>query len=207
MVIVSYIEENDNELLFMIAQDDEESLKVLLDKYKYLVGSIVKKYLPRIEFSGLDEKDLQQEGLIGLMKAIKTFDKNKDVLFFTYANICIESRIKSVLRSESRQKHKNLNTSFSLDMLFNDEYNLYDVLIDESKDPSKQLLEDEEKKELLGNLKEKLTDFEKNVFDLKLSGLSNGEISLILEKEKRSIENALTRIKLKYKEQSKTVKV
>ncbi len=197
---MNYIEENDNELLFMVEEDNEDSLKILIDKYKYIVKSIVKKYLPRTEYSGLDEKDLNQEALIGLIQAIKSFDKNKDVLFYTYATICIESRIKSILRSENRQKHKNLNSSLSLDMLFNDEFNLYDVLVDESVDPSRQLMQKEEQEELINNLKEKLTEFEKNVFDLKLSGLSNTEIALILEKEKRSIENTLARIKLKYKE-------
>lgn len=199
MVNINYKEENDNELLFMIAENDEESLKILIEKYKNIVNSIVKKYLPKIEFSGLDEKDLQQEGLIGLMQAVKTFDKDKNVLFYTYANVCIESRIKTILRSENRQKNKNLNTSLSLDMLFNDEYNLYDVLVDKSKDPSKQLMDKEEKEELINSLKNSLTEFECNVFELKLSGLSNSEIALILEKEKRSIENTLTRIKQKYK--------
>ncbi len=207
MVYINYREENDNELLFMVAEGNEESQKVLIEKYKYIVNNIVRKYLPKIEFSGLDEKDLQQEGLIGLIKAIKTFDKSKDVLFYTYANICVESRIKTILRSENRQKNKNLNTSLSLDMLFNDEYNLYDVLIDRSKDPGKQLIDKEEKEEIINFLKGKLTEFEKNVFDLKLSGLSNAEIALILEKEKRSIENTLARIKLKYKSMKKEIKV
>lgn len=196
---MDYKEVNDNELLFMVSENNEESLKLLIDKYKYIVNNIAKKYLPRTEFSGLDEKDLHQEGLIGLMQAIKTFDKNKDVLFYTYANICVESKIKSLLRSENRQKHKHLNTSVSFDMLFNDEYNLYDVFIDKSKDPSSQIIDKEEKEEIIGFMKENLTEFEKNVFDLKLSGLSNTEIALVLDKEKRSIENTLARIKIKYK--------
>lgn len=204
---MNYIEENDNELLFMVEESNEESFKILIEKYKYIVKSIVKKYLPRTEYSGLDEKDLQQEGLIGLIQAIKSFDKDRDVLFYTYATVCIESRIKSVLRSENRQKNKNLNSSISLDMLFNDEYNLYDVLVDDSIDPSKQLIDKEEQEELIKNLKKSLTDFEKNVFDLKLSGLSNTEISLILEKEKRSIENSLARIKIKYKKIKKKILV
>ncbi len=165
MVNINYKEENDNELLFMVAESNEESLKVLIDKYKYIVNNIVKKYSPKTEFSGLDEKDLQQEGLIGLMQAIKTFDKSKDVLFYTYANVCVESRIKTILRSENRQKNKNLNTSLSLDMIFNDEYNLYDVLVDKTTDPSKQLIDKEEKEKIINSLKENLTEFECNVFE------------------------------------------
>jgi RNA polymerase sporulation-specific sigma factor len=184
----------------MIEESSEDSLKTLVDKYKYIVNAIVKKYLSRIEYSGLEEKDLIQEGLIGLVQAIKSFDKDKDVLFYTYATICVESRIKSVLRSEGRQKNKYLNSSLSLDMIFNDEFSLYDVLVDEEEDPGKKLMKKEEYSETIDGLKNKLTEFEKNVFDLKLSGLSNTEIALILDKEKRSIENTLSRIKQKYKE-------
>ncbi len=197
---MKYIQENDNELLFMIEESSEEGLKALVDKYKYIVNSIVKKYLPRIEYSGLEEKDLIQEGLIGLVQAIKTFNKEKDVLFYTYASVCVESRVKSSLRSEGRQKNKYLNSSVSLDMIFNDEFTLYDVLVDEEEDPSKKIIKKEEYNEIVNKLKDRLTGFEKSVFDLKLSGLSNSEISLVLEKEKRSIENTLSRIKQKYKE-------
>lgn len=204
---MKYIQENDNELLFMIEDSNEESLKVLVEKYKYIVNSIVKKYLSRIEYSGLEQKDLIQEGLIGLIQAIKTFNKDKDVLFYTYASVCVESRIKSSLRTEGRQKNKYLNSSVSLDMVFNDEFSLYDVLINEEEDPSKKVIKREEYSEIIENIKNKLTKFEKNVFDLKLSGLSNTEISLILDKEKRSIENTLSRIKQKYKEIKKEILV
>lgn len=191
---------NDNELLYLINENNEEAEKILIEKYKNVIKRYVINNLKRLEYCFLDEKDLYQEGLLGLYQAIKNFKKDKNVLFYTFACLCIDLSIRSAVRAAYRYKEKILNESLSLDaFLCDDDFNLYDFLSDEKSDPSIQIINKEEKDALFRDLNERLTEFEKKVLKLKIEGFDNGEISVLLEKDKRSIENTISRIRNKYK--------
>ncbi len=192
---------NDNELLFMVNEDAESARRILIDKYTPIINIIVHKYISYAFSCGLDEKDLFQEGVIGLIHAIETYQENKNVLFYTYACVCVSSNIKSALRTASRKKNIVLNNSVSLDKVINeeDEINLYDILEDLNSDPMEKIIIKEKSNEIKKYLENELTEFERKVFELKLRNFSNKEISEILNKDKKSIENTFQRIKLKYK--------
>lgn len=198
---MDYNTENDNELLFMIEENDEAAEKILIDKYDNIIKIILRKYSSTVSALGLDEKDLYQEGLLGLMRAIKTYDKDKNVLFYTYASICIDFAIKSCIRTASTQKNQILNTSCSLDTLLDDEkQNFYSLIKDERTNPELSIISKEEESNEIDVLKQKLAPFESQVLDLKLLGFTNEEIANAVGKEKKSIENTLSRIKSKYKQ-------
>ena len=192
---------NDNELIYLCCENNEEAINIVINKYKNCILSILKEYLKEYNIIGVEVADLYQEGLIGLMHAINTFDKEKNVSFYTYANACIKTSIISAMRQTFRMKNRILNNSYSLDMLIEDtNSSLYDLCEDESNEPNNVLINKEEKEELLNNIKSKLSKNELVIFELKLKGLKNDEIAELLGKDKKRIENAMSIIKKKYKE-------
>ena len=103
-----------------------------------------------------------------------------------------------LIKANKRLKHQTLNNAISLESMLDDDgdRNLYDKIeIDDTNQLNKLI--SEEDRTLLKN---SLTEFELKVFELKYEGKSNKEISIILEKNIKSIENTLQRIKLKFKE-------
>lgn len=198
---MDYKELNDNELIYMCYENDEDAENLIISKYKNCIVTILKGFLKEYNIIGIEVADLYQEGLIGLMHAIKTFDKEKDVTFYTYANTCIKTSIISAMRQTFRMKNRILNNSYSLDKLIEDtNHSYYEIFKDESNEPNNILLKEEENKELINAIKSKLSKGELVIFELKLKGLNNGEIAELLNKDKKYVENTMFRINKKYKE-------
>ena len=203
---MDYRELNDNELVYLCAENNEEAMNLIVNKYKNCILMILKEYLKEYNIIGVEVADLYQEGLIGLMHAIHSYNSTRDVLFYTYANACIRTSLMSAIRQTFRQKNRILNYSYSLDKIFEDSGdNFYEILKDESYEPNKLLLNSEEESELINKLKNKLSKSELAIFELRLKGLSNGEIASLVDKDTKYIENSLFRIKRKYKELNKVV--
>lgn len=199
---------NDYELISLVSEQNEHAHEILIKKYDHIIKKNVNEYINGAQTLGLDENDLYQEGLIGLLKAIKTFNESKDASFYTYANICISSCIKTLIRKSLSKKNTPLNNSLSLDNLNQSSNNDYYNFIPEEKgDISDQLSDQDDFIELLININKKLTSFEKEVLDLKMKSLKNSEIAIRLGKDKRSIENALSRIRIKYKKAKNDLRI
>lgn len=180
---------NDNELIYYIKEGNSDDAKILYEKYYPYIKSYSSKMATIYKKTGLEECDLHQEGMIGLMNAIDTFDEYKDNKFFTYAKSCIEKKIISAVVMASRNKHKTLNDS---------------VLIDDSnislfttQSSYEKLIESEDESKLFNKIKNVLTDFEDQVFQLRLSGVNNLEICSLLDIELKTIDNTLYRIRKK----------
>ena len=198
---MNYKELNDNELVYLCAENNEEAENYLINKYKNCILNILKEYLKEYNVLGVEVADLYQEGLIGLIHAINSFDKERDVTFYTYANACIKSSIMSALRQTFRMKNRILNNSYSLDKIIEESNNnFYDLFRDVKNDPGEVLINQEEKDEIIDKIKSVLSNNEKTIFDLKLKGLSNSEIASLIDKDKKYVENAMFRINKKYKE-------
>lgn len=203
---MDYRDLNDNELVYLCAENNEDAMNLIVNKYKNCILMILKEYLKEYNIIGVEVADLYQEGLIGLMHAIHSYNPTRDVLFYTYANACIRTSLMSAIRQTFRQKNRILNYSYSLDKIFEDSGdNFYGILKDESYEPNKLLLSSEEENELINKLKSKLSKSELAIFELRLKGLSNGEIASLIDKDTKYIENSLFRIKRKYKELNKVV--
>lgn len=203
---MDYRELNDNELVYLCAENNEDAMNLIVNKYKNCILMILKEYLKEYNIIGVEVADLYQEGLIGLIHAIHSYNPTRDVLFYTYANACIRTSLMSAIRQTFRQKNRILNYSYSLDKIFEDSGdNFYEILKDESYEPNKLLLSSEDENELINKLKSKLSKSELAIFELRLKGLSNGEIASLIDKDTKYIENSLFRIKRKYKELNKVV--
>ena len=203
---MDYRDLNDNELVYLCAENNEDAINLIVNKYKNCILMILKEYLKEYNIIGVEVADLYQEGLIGLMHAIHSYNPTRDVLFYTYANACIRTSLMSAIRQTFRQKNRILNYSYSLDKIFEDSGdNFYEILKDESYEPNKLLLSSEDENELINKLKSKLSKSELAISELRLKGLSNGEIASLIDKDTKYIENSLFRIKRKYKELNKVV--
>ncbi len=192
---MNYKEFNDYELLDSIYSVNEDSSSILLYKYRPLIVSIATEKIKYCD-GGVDLNDLIQEGLLGLNDAIESFNDYKDANFGTYAKTCIENKISSLIRSTKRYKNKILNESVAFEV---DDNSMEKYLVDQRNNPSTLIDESERQKELLKKLDEVLTNFEKEVFALKRQNLNYKEIALELNKEPKSIDNTLQRIKNKLK--------
>ena len=192
-----YKDENDFELLYLVKEEDEIAKEMFYEKYRPMVEMKAKKYFSQIQNKGYELNDLIQEGMIGLSNAIKDFDQDEETKFLTFANVCIERSIIDFIREINRQKHQALNSSISIDQTTPSGRTLLDILDDNSNNPEKSFIFLEEQQELKEKSKEKLTDFERQVFDLRFEGFSYQEIAILLNRSTKSIDRTISRIKQK----------
>lgn len=198
---MNYRDYNDNELLFYISENNEDANEIIYKKYEPLITNTAKKFIKSCENAGLELTDFIQEGMLGLSNAIKEFDDSKDVTFFTFAKTCIERKMISLAISSKRQKHKILNESLSLEITDEEgNYsNLEYILGDNKNNPENLIINMENQNELIKKASLVLTEFEMQVFELKINDFGYKEIAEVLDKEPKAIDNALQRIKLKLK--------
>lgn len=193
---MDYKDFNDYELLYYIAEGNEDANNIIIKKYEPLINKIAIKMLPYCKNNGLDKNDLIQEGMIGLNHAIDRYHEQGETLFYTYAKTCIERKMLSVLIGSNRNKNKILNESISYD---DEENSLFRILKDSSPNPEEIIMDTENEEKFIKEIKESLTDLEDQVFDLLVSGLKYKEIAEILDKDEKAIDNAIQRIKTKIK--------
>ena len=195
---MEYKDFNDYELVYYIHDGNEDANNILIKKYEPLINKVALKMLPYCKGNGLELEDLVQEGMIGLNHAIERYKEQEDILFFTYAKKCIERKIISVVVGSNRNKNKVLNESVSYD---NDENQIIKYLQDKNPSPLEEVVNIEKEEDLLKEFKKNLTDFEKQVFELHISGFKYKEIAELLDKSPKSIDNTIQRIKTKLKKQ------
>lgn len=198
---MNYKDYNDFELLDYVRENNEEANEILFKKYEPLIVNMAKKlYSTSNNNCGVEISDLIQEGMLGLSNAINNFNEVKDITFYTYAKTCIERKMISFVISSRRLKHKILNESISLEQTDDNNFSTLEYLLsDNTSNPEVMLLNIENQNELLRRTNNILTDFEKQVFELKINGFEYKEIADILDKDSKSIDNALQRIRLKIK--------
>ena len=198
---MDYRDYNDSELLSYIAENNEEANEIIFKKYEPLIVTISKRMYRYCKNAGVEMTDLIQEGRLGLNVAINGYQISKDATFYTYARTCIERGIINYVVRAKRQKNRVLNESLSLELPDDEQYKFEKIFADNSQNPEIQVLEYEREQELINNVKGNLTDFEQQVFELKLASFSYKEIAEILEKDLKAVDNALQRIRIKAREQ------
>lgn len=188
---------SDKDLVLEAQAGNLEAEETLMRKYKETVKIKAKMYY----MAGADEDDVVQEGMIGLLKAIRQYDAEKEASFATFAGICITRQIISAIRSADRDKHKALNTSVSLsDPLKDDgdDITVEDTLrTDMAENPETLLVMKDIMYYILHNGDNILSDFETEVISEALKGKTHEEIAVKLGKNLKSIDNAMQRAKKK----------
>ena len=184
---------SDEELILGAQAGDETALETILVRYKPLVYKKSQPYY----LAGGDDDDVIQEGLIGLYKAVMSFDKNKFPLFNVFAGVCIERRIISAVKKASRLKHNPLNTYVSLSGDDEGETEIEPIESDIAKNPENIFIEREDATGLEGKINNALSTFEMQVLLCQLNGHTYKETADILNRDTKAVDNAMQRIKKK----------
>jgi RNA polymerase sporulation-specific sigma factor len=195
-----YSEITDNALLSMVKSGDRVAEEQLAFRYARLVKICSRPYF----LVGGDTEDLIQEGMLGLISAIRDFDLSMNVSFKTYAEICVKRRIYSAIKSASRKKHEPLNDMVSFDDVLSDESKSSAAAYGEAhrRSPEEQVLARESADEIIQAYSRCLSKFEVEILQLYLSGLSYSEIAEASGKAEKSVDNAVQRIRRKLRAQS-----
>lgn len=199
----NYTEVPDEELIKMIQNDNNTyALEHLMDRYRNLVNIKVSKYY----MIGAEREDIVQEGLIGLFKAIKSYQPEKQNSFKTFANMCIERQLITAIKSSNRQKHMPLNSYLSLNMsaYHNEEdgnesnADLLEILnANLIEDPLDTITQKEYYQNIENTIDKTLSDFEKKVLTRYMQGESYTQIAQKLDAPVKSVDNAIQRIRKK----------
>lgn len=186
----NYLKLTDEQLL-QAMRDDSEAEAQLVRRYNILVKKCARPFF----LVGGDSEDLIQEGMMGLLSAIRNFDCDKTASFRTYAEICIKNRLLSAIKSATRYKHVPLNDYVSLESLFSETPNVKAAYM--LRELEEQVLAKESADELSNDFINYLSKFEADVLGLYLEGLSYSEIASRTNKTSKSADNAVQRIRKK----------
>ena len=188
---------SDEEVIKIIKSGDKNALEYIMNKYRDVVNIKVSKYF----IVGAEKDDIVQEGLIGLYKAIKSFDCEKDNSFKTFANLCIERQLITAIKTSNRQKHMPLNSYLSLNMSAyeDDEADTILDVFDSNlvEDPLDTITKKEYYLSIENAIDKSLSTFEKQVLNRFAKGESYVQIADKLNTPVKSIDNAIQRIRKK----------
>ena len=193
--------DTDEALCVRAVSGDRVAEEALVIRYNRLVRICARPYF----LAGGDSEDLIQEGMVGLLAAIREYDPSKAASFRTYAEVCIKNRLLSVIKAAARDKHTPLNNSVSFETpLFcgNGDRYAYRASVQHLEDPEEIFLSREAFRERMEALMGQLSGFEANVLRLYLTGLSYSEIAAEVKKSPKSVDNAVQRIRRKLAQQS-----
>lgn len=184
----------DTELQRLAASGDRAAEELLAGRYMQLVRVCARPLF----LAGGDSEDLSQEGMFGLLSAIREFDPAQGVSFRSFAEHCIRMRLYSAVKSAARLKHLPLNDSMPLEQLSDDPSSQLSAAPEMfRRSPEDLVLARESKEELIELCKRRLSRLELQVLDCYLEGLSYRDIAQRLQKDEKSVDNAVQRIRRK----------
>lgn len=195
------LEPSDESLCAQAANGDRRAEEILVVRYNRLVRICARPYF----LAGGDSEDLIQEGMVGLLGAIREYDPNKAASFRTYAEVCIKNRLFSAVKAAARDKHTPLNNSVSFENpLFSGTGERFACGTPDrqAEDPEEIILSREAFRERMKALHGQLSGFEASILRLYLNGLSYSEIAAEVNKSPKSVDNAVQRIRRKLAQQS-----
>lgn len=173
--------------LLKLAKTNEMAVEELLKQYKPLVIKIARRYFL---VSG-DIDDLIQEGMIGLYKAIIAYDDNKDASFLTFATLCVTRQLQSLIRKENAQKNFAFWELFDNDLLENLD------IPSNIENPEQRAISNQNLEYINSQIKLLLSNFELEVLQKYLKGYSYTQIANEAGVNKKSVDNALARLRSK----------
>ena len=188
----------DEELIKLYRDGNEDAIDIIFERYKYLV----RKKAKAMYIAGGDNDDLIQEGMIGLYKAVRDYNEDRQASFATFAGMCINRHMMSAVTASNRKKNIPLNSYVSFDAPADgDEQSgtkLVEVLKpDNEQNPEYMFIDREHTRLLEDKIISALSVYEKKVLDMYLEGKDYIEIAKELNKQPKSVDNAIQRIRIK----------
>ena len=185
---MEYKNVNDFEVLYLIEENQSDYKNVLFDKYAPILKKFAHSCYEKVKKYGYEYDDCFQEALIGLNYAIDHFTESRGVKFYTYAVLCIKSKLNSFLNRVMSNKNRALNES----LLFSDSFNNFENLEYTSFESDYLSFYDK-----VLRFKNSLSDNQAQVFELKYNGFSNKDIAVLLDTSPKYVSTILIAIKNK----------
>jgi RNA polymerase sporulation-specific sigma factor len=190
--------QSDEELVAHVRAGNDAAIDILLARYRHYARAKARTYF----LAGADKEDIVQEGMIGLFKAIRDFEPQKNAAFRAFAELCITRQIITAIKTATRQKHIPLNSYVSLNRPAyasnEDDRPLSEAIVaKEISDPMDLVISAEEVDGIRSSMDRILSSLEAEVLDLYMDGKSYQQIANMLGRHVKSIDNALQRIKRK----------
>jgi RNA polymerase sporulation-specific sigma factor len=182
---------SDEELLLLCRQGNAEAEETLIRRYGRVIRSLARPFF----LTGGDGEDLIQEGMLGLLNAIRRFDPQEETTFRTFAVLCIRRRLFSALRKAAGTKNVSLDDCLSLESSLFDEIPSRN---DNLRGPEDLLIDREEAQKRYRNLLLLLSAYEQSVLRCFLRGMSYREIAEITKRSEKAVDNAVQRIRRKF---------
>ena len=197
MTIENLLILTDEQLVLMAREGSETAEEILIEKYKGLVRARSKAYF----IAGAEAEDVVQEGMIGLMNAIRNFDSEREASFKTYAGTCISNQIIKAIRKAEREKNQPLNDAISIDNYLGEKdenLTIGDILKASMFDePEEKVIYEDTLLRLSSLSRQIFSPLESQVLRAKIAGKNYQEIAEELGKSPKTIDNALQRIRKK----------
>ena len=177
---------------------DEVASSTLVSKYRSFVRCKARSYF----LAGADRDDVIQEGMIGLYKAIRDYNPDRQTSFRSFAELCVTRQLITAIKTATRQKHGPLNSYVSLQRPATAEDEGDRVLSEilaarEVCDPAELVINAWEVDSIKQGFTEALSSFESDVLRLYVNGSSYCEIADRLGRHPKAVDNALQRVKRK----------
>lgn len=191
-------EMTDDELAVLAQGGDTLAQQALIDRYRRFARAKGRGYF----LVGGDAEDIQQEALIGLYKATRDYQVDRQASFRAFAELCITRQIITAIKTATRQKHQPLNQYVSISSVRpgddGGERPVEDLLDTHAiADPADQVISRERMANMRAAMAEMLSGLEVDVLRLYVEGKTYQEIGEELGRQVKSIDNALQRIKRK----------
>ena len=195
-----YKDVSDEQLIELLRGGQTKVMDYLMEKYK----NLVRKKARALYLIGGDSDDLIQEGMIGLFKAIRDYQPEKENAFYGFANLCVERQLYNAVKGANRLKNSPLNSYVSLDVpvggVGTEEtgQTLGETLEKNGiSNPEDIMIDRERVGKIEAYIQNQLSQFEQNVVNLFIEGMNYQQIAEHLGRTPKSIDNALQRIKKK----------
>lgn len=193
-----YKDINDYELLYLIAEKDEDAYNSIYNKYKNIVKIQANKIYKSSKYIGVSYEDIYQAGLYGLNMAINNFDEKEGTLFYTCANTFITREMVVFIRNHSRCKHNILSDSISLNTEIDEDGNVILDFIESQNNNINDYYENVYVKEII-DFKYELPFMQSLIYELRINNFTNSEIATLLNIKYKAVDNAMRSIKDKLK--------
>lgn len=192
---------NDVELVHLVNENSEEAKDVLYEKYNYIIDIIMAKYRRVFFVLGMDQAEVRQEAMLAFTDALISYEGDKKASLPTFISLVVERKVQNCVRAADTIKNKKKNESYSLDYEY-EAFNkpLKDMIGDSSLDPLVKVQSLEAYNELVEKINGVLSPLEHEVYKLMISDFTYIDISKILNKKPKQIDNTIQRIRTKIKE-------
>lgn len=185
---------SDEALCREAAAGSRRAEEILVTRYHRLVRACARPYF----LAGGDSEDLIQEGMVGLIYAVREYDVEKNASFRTFAEVCIRNKLISVLRSANCDKHTPLNQSIPLDNPFFEHDSTSQIASElVTSSPEEQVINREYAEHILSGVRRQLSEFEAKILGYYLDGYSCQEIAEFVGRSLKSVDNAVQRVRRK----------